>query len=136
MSEKLFIINGIGHTEGALRALAKLPTILDRSMRRWGRIVHRTRLYGWENYVPERPGQVYIRTGRLGQGHELSFPAEAAARFRNVVPYVARVIGDSEGDGQAWMHKNRWWIARVAIEEEIPALLDDAEAEVEKEFRR
>ena len=114
------------------KKLSNLMPLLDRSMKRWSTALHRNKLFGRRNYVPEIPGQKYIRTGDLGEGHELTHPALAAARFVNIMDYAGRVLGDSEGKGQAWMHKNRWWVERKVIEDGVPGLIKIAVEDIEK----
>ena len=61
-------------------------------------------------YPNERPGQVYIRTGQLanrwktvqvgGQWHIVNEATDPRGRI-----YPVYVVGDEEGEDQAWMHE-------------------------------
>lgn len=115
-------ING---TKKAILSVNTLADIkwLDAPTKRWSGELHRNDIYGRQNYVPERPGQTYVRTGDLGAGHTLSHPFIASARFQNLMDYDHWVVGNTEGGGQAWMHRNRWWTVYQKVESAIPELL-------------
>ena len=55
-------------------------------------------------YPAERPGQRYVRTGRLGQGWRGSAAGQVVT-FENPVGYAGDVYGDST---QAAVHAGRW----------------------------
>lgn len=80
-------------------------------------------------YPPERAGQTYIRTFDL-RG---SWSGQASTRTRYVINndanargnyYAVYVVGDGDGEGQAWMHKRRWWKARDIIDQRMPRFTD------------
>jgi len=55
-------------------------------------------------YPPERPGQRYTRTGRLGRGWRGSAAGQVVT-FENPVEYAGAVYGDGT---QAAVHAGRW----------------------------
>lgn len=74
-------------------------------------------------YPPERFNQRYVRTGRLGRswvitsnstnGWTLSNDARQPKYTRQ--RYAKYVHGNAQGLAQAWMHVNRWKVARKVI---------------------
>lgn len=72
-------------------------------------------------YPPERPGQKYIRTRRL-QARWYAEPQGKSVLIANRQPYAGYVVGDSRGKGQAWMHRNRWWLAADVVKDARPEL--------------
>jgi len=78
-------------------------------------------------YPPERPGQQYVRTGRLGRSWKhkryrktksrVEWGVENKAAQRGRV-YPSYVVGDEQGR-QAWMHKGRWWVALAKYTETV-----------------
>ncbi len=102
----------------ALQKLARdlpgtLTTEMQEAMRR-ALLLLRSRV---PEYPPERPGQSYVRTGRLGRsltseagGDSVSEVGGAGmevwGRWGTNVYYGKWVIGR---ETQAWMHAGRWW---------------------------
>lgn len=72
-------------------------------------------------YPPQRPGQKYIRTGRLGAGWDIRINP-ASITIYNHMAYAGYVVGDAKGNKQAWMHRGRWWLARDVITAARPML--------------
>jgi hypothetical protein len=72
-------------------------------------------------YPPERLGQKYKRTGKLGRGWRLR-QDPASIVIRNAMNYSGYVVGDGKGERQAWMHVSRWWKVRDLIDEQRPKL--------------
>lgn len=81
-------------------------------------------------YPPERPDQTYARTFTLKDSVEIeSLPTGYHILVDPISPegvaYGEYVLGDYNGQGQAWMHVGRWVpFANVALEE-IYELPDD-----------
>lgn len=81
-------------------------------------------------YPPPRPNQRYVRTGRLGRSwasgrvaqnkHYIDNTARADGRY-----YASRVLGNSLGKEQAWMHAGRWYVFRSLLDNKIPQLSKD-----------
>lgn len=122
---------GINRVSNALRKLAKLDkTILEPVGKRWAEGV-RKKLKG-KAYPPKRPGQTYVRTGRLANSWAVDAPGAGVWSITNRTDYGAFVVGDE----QAAVHKGRWWQARPTIEEEIPTLTRDLSDEIERTWER
>jgi hypothetical protein len=120
---------------GAQRALSrgtKLDDVIGRELGLWAEDVLADRLYGEDKYAPPPPNSKYIRTGRLGRGYGLMRHSRTAVRIFNLTPYTGYVVGDAQGQGQAWMHAGRWWLARQRVE----ARLDDATERIGKAIER
>jgi len=86
-------------------------------------------------YPPERPGQTYIRTGRLGGGWTI-IPNTNGYTTRNDTPYTKYVVGNAYGLEQAWMHEGRWNLLRDVQEEEVAKLPKAIEEEITMVARR
>lgn len=120
-------IKGINRVSNALRKLAALDkTILDPVLSKWAQGL-RGKLKG-KAYPPKRPGQTYVRTGRLANSWAVDQQGAGTWAITNRTDYGGFVIGDE----QAAAHKGRWWQARPAIEEEIPTLTRDLSDEIER----
>lgn len=89
------------------------------------RIAKRLRIY-----PPERPDQKYIRTNTLKDSVEITplsngYEISVKPVSPKGVEYGDYVLGDADGNGQAWMHEGIWTpFANVALEE-IYKLPDD-----------
>lgn len=86
-------------------------------------------------YPPERMGQKYMRTERLGQSLGSSFAGGrqgrpdifevnvsggmVEGRFGTRVGYSEYVIGDGT---QAWMHAGRWWTVKTVLNNAMKAI--------------
>lgn len=93
-----------------------------------------------QTYPPERPGQQYVRTGRLFYSWKVeeipngyALENRASRRGRE---YAGYVIGDAYGGGQAWMHVGRWETLRDVTKEQLRALPDEVEGDVIMVARR
>ena len=95
------------------------------------RIKNRLRIY-----PPERPDQTYVRTFALRDSVRVTgLPSGYVISVNPISPkgvaYGGYVVGDADGNGQAWMHKDRWpQFANVALEE-IYTLPDEIVNELE-----
>jgi len=117
---------GYQRVENKLRMLAsEHPEIYEESLTRWAGTM-RGKLKS-RPYPAQRPGQKYIRTGQLanrwrverdGPG-KVSITNAAQSKGRYYGPYV---VGDGAGKEQAWMHKDRWWLAADVVKEDTAAL--------------
>lgn len=73
-------------------------------------------------YPPERRGQRYIRTGKLGRGWRIT-RTQTGWRLSNRArskygrkAYGAYVVGDAEGKRQAKVHVRRWRVMRRELD--------------------
>ncbi len=127
MTKITVTVGGIKEVITVLDRYSDLPKFLEPPFRKWVDDTHKGRLYGRDKYPPERPGQRYVRTGRLGAGFRYEQVAPSHYRFINDTPYTRFVVGDSDGGGQAWMHQGRWWTAKERVEGEQPGLIQALE---------
>lgn len=93
-------------------------------------------------YPPQRPGQKYKRTGRLGRsmgstmGGGKAGPADiesveigdkyVVGKYGSRLEYAQYVIGE---ETQAWMHVGRWWTERKVaqkVEKKVFAVFKNA----------
>jgi hypothetical protein len=107
------------------------PQKVDDVMQRWA---ENTRMFLKRTRYPAKPANSrYTRTGRLASSwrKEKVKPAvwsfyNDAASPKNGRFYARYVVGrktNERNQGQAWMHRNRWWNADKVIEEvHIPEL--------------
>lgn len=79
-------------------------------------------------YPAKRPGQRYVRTGRLAN----SWRAERLGQGRALIANSAGYSGYVVGKKQAWFHRGRWWTARSVIEQSAPELKAAALKELDK----
>lgn len=127
-------ITGSQRVMNRLRRLAAdSPQVVDKVLTTWSR--ETTAALKGKKYPPPRPGQKYKRTGRLANSWrvERRKAGQVAivnnARSPRGQVYPGYVVGDSRGEGQAFMHKGRWWRARDVIDAEakrLPAELTKA----------
>lgn len=89
-----------------------------------------------EAYPSERPGQKYIRTGRMFRSWRINklennkgYSIGNVAMFKGNA-YPQYVVGDAYGTSQAWMHKGRWPNFREVTEKELEALPKALEQEI------
>lgn len=120
-------LRGYNRVRNNMRRLASdMEKELDPVVGTWTRWT-RSRLKA-RAYPPMRPRQTYVRTGQLANRWrvEKKGPSRHAimndARGPRGQLYATYVVGDGRGENQAWMHKNRWWIARDVINETTPQL--------------
>jgi hypothetical protein len=77
-----------------------------------------------EAYPEERPGQKYIRTGRLGFSWYIK-NVDQGYMVYNPTPYGKYVVGNAYGQGQAWMHEGRWQLFRDVVEHNVSKLAQE-----------
>lgn len=90
---------------------------------------------------PAKPAtSTYIRTGGLGDSVEVKESTSGAVLSIDPVSptgihYGPYVIGDANGQRQAWMHKNRWPLLKVVADKEKEKMFDGAVAQMEADIR-
>ena len=121
------VITGNDELLARLRsASAKAPGVMDEISYRWAQNV-RAKLKSTP-YPPKRPGQRYVRTGRLAK----SWRAERRGKGRALIANSAGYSGYVVGKKQAWMHRGRWWLGRTVLMESAPELEAAAIREIDK----
>ena len=121
------VITGNDELLARLRsASAKAPGVMDEISYRWAQNV-RAKLKSTP-YPPKRPGQRYVRTGRLAN----SWRAERKGKGRAVIINSAGYSGYVVGKKQAWFHRGRWWLGRSVLMESAPELKAAAIKELDK----
>lgn len=107
--EAVQIVN-YNRLQNAFRRLAAdMPEVSDEAV---GQFAQAQRLaLKAEPYPAKRPGQTYVRTGRLANSWGAVKEGEGRWTVINSQRYASYVVGVR----QAWMHKGRWWIAREVI---------------------
>jgi hypothetical protein len=121
------VITGNDELLARLRsASAKAPGVMDEISYRWAQNV-RAKLKSTP-YPPKRPGQRYVRTGRLAN----SWRAERKGKGRAVIINSAGYSGYVVGKKQAWMHRGRWWLGRNVLMESAPELETAAKREIDR----
>ena len=108
------------------KASAKAPGVMDEISYRWAQNV-RAKLKSTP-YPPKRPGQRYVRTGRLAN----SWRAERRGKGRALIANSAGYSGYVVGKKQAYMHRGRWWLGRSVLIESAPELEAAAIREIDK----
>lgn len=91
-------------------------------------------------YPPQLPDQKYKRTGKryratvVKKNGAKSYTIESnpTYRGRTANPYV---IGDSKGEGQAYIHQGRWKIARDVVAKWAETLTQTISAEISSILR-
>ena len=118
-----YAIEGIQQAQRALANTNRsLDNALTKAQRNWAGGVVLGQLYGERNYVPQRSGSTYQRTGTLGRGWSWTAINRYQVSITNQVAYSVYVVGNDIGEGQAWMHKGRWWTAFARISSQLPKL--------------
>lgn len=84
-----------------------------------------------KKYPPARSGSTYVRTYRLRdswkmieQSKGISITGDPVNRGTH---YGTFVVGDAEGEGQAWMHVGTWLLFRDVVDYETTKLPDAVE---------
>lgn len=126
-------INGDQAVRNELRgAASSMRGRVQRATYAWAESRVMSQLHTW-NYPAERPGQRYVRRYRLMRGWYIQQTPRGVV-IGNRMPYAGYVVGDAKGQGQAWMHKGRWWVLRRKIDEQRPRLKDGITDEVNRLF--
>ena len=103
--------------------------IIDSEAEKWaGQTVKTLRA---QPYPPKRPGQTYVRKGRLGASWKVEKVGSDIAIVNRArgsgQPYPNFVVGEI----QVWFHKGRWWQAQPIIEKRVPKLIQGIERKIE-----
>ena len=117
---ELTIIGQNAVTNRLRTAAAKAPGAVGDAAYRWAQDV-RGKLKSTP-YPPKRPGQRYVRTGRLANSWRAERVSQSRTVITNSAAYSGYVVGNSRGERQAWFHRGRWWRARDVIAESRPEL--------------
>lgn len=137
MSDFRITVQGIEHSTRYFRSMPGAVQAAVRSVyQEHGAWVLDNLLKGRQFYPPERPGQRYRRTGKLGDGWTQRQYGRYHVTFSNKTPYASYVVGDSTGDGQAWMHAGRWWLAIERIGQATSRLVQNLEAAIVTAIKR
>lgn len=125
---KSIVIVGVKNAKRALETLGRSTVeLFDGAAESWTKLVIQRELAGRQNYPAPRQGQRYVRTYQLGSGWRASRTRLGRWRIWNTQAYSVYVVGDSAGQGQAWMHRGRWWIARQRVDRHRPDLVGNTE---------
>lgn len=92
-------------------------------------------------YPGERPGQKYVRTGRLFRSWKIDSDGKTRYTIENTAARKGRkyghyVVGDAYGTGQAWMHRGRWQLFRNVVDQEVAKLPEDVKEQILMAARR
>ena len=118
-----FEIKGYNRIRNGLRRLvADHPKEADKAIEKFNR--RQVRRLRSKRYPAKRPNQKYKRTFQLRRGWRTRQVRTGEHEIRNVMSYAPYVVGQK----QAWMHKDRWWVAKDVVEEETPTLVRDLTA--------
>ena len=118
-------------------AAAKAPGAMQEATYRWAQTV-RAALKA-EPYPAKRPGQKYVRTGRMASSWRVDRRGKGvvisnSARGKSGQFYAGHVVGNAKGERQAWMHRGRWYLGKNVIDRHRPALKRDVVAELNRLF--
>lgn len=113
---QLIIIGQNAVTNKLRTTAAKAPHAMGDITYRWAQGV-RAKLKSTP-YPPKRPGQRYVRTGRLANSWSAVRMSQSTVRIANSAGYSGYVVGKK----QAWFHRGRWWTAQSVIAENRPEL--------------
>lgn len=118
---------GLGRVTNWLRNLGGLiQRDTDKETEMWGEETER--VLKSKPYPPQRSGSRHQRTFELRNRWKLEKKQQGAfaitnkARDRRGRFYARYPVGDGEGKGQAWMHRDRWWLFMNVIRERLPKL--------------
>lgn len=135
MTDVYVSIEGIDQLLAKLEKMQELAKFLDEPASKWADGTF-GKLHGMQNYGPEKPGQVYQRTGDLGASWATRRYGDSSYGFGAGEPYAADVVGDSFGRGQKDDFSGRWWLALERIEGELAGLIEEMSSYIQAEFNR
>lgn len=129
-----FQVRGTNRVRNQLRAIAAFyPRKVDRVARRDMQRIRRK--LKAKPYPAKRPGQTYRRTGLLANKWAVKKDRPGVWSIVNDASRGGQLYpGYVVGDNQAWMHKNRWWIASDEIEKEMPEFTRNLSQELDREL--
>ena len=122
MAKTFIRVRGGRRVMGKFREIGRAG-FLDRVMWKW--VKDKASRLRAKRYPPERPGQRYIRTGKLGAAWVGVRVGSLLHHIRNWVRgkkgfYAATVVGPSQG----FYFVNRWWQATPFLKADKPTLGD------------
>lgn len=124
-------VDGAGQLADRFSRIAReSPGTFDKVVQRWAKRTANQLIK--KAYPPTRPGQTYKRTRRLRRGWRSRRINSMEAEIFNETPYASYVVGDSQGQGQAWMHRGRWWLGADEVSAREPELVNMLENEIGK----
>jgi hypothetical protein len=112
------------------RIARESPGTFDKAVGKWAKRTANQLIK--KPYPATRPGQTYKRTRRLRRGWRSQRVNSMEYSIFNQTPYATFVVGDSQGQGQAWMHRGRWWLGATEIANRTPDLVATLEKEIRK----
>jgi hypothetical protein len=112
------------------RIARESPGTFDKTTGRWAKRTSNQLIK--KPYPATRPEQKYKRTRRLKRGWRSRRVESMVYEIFNPTTYGPWVVGDSQGQGQAWMHLGRWWLGATEITNRTPDLVDTLEKEIRK----
>lgn len=127
-------VRGTNRVRNQFRAIAafyprKVDKVARRDMQRIRRILKA------KPYPPKRTGQTYRRTGLLSNKWAVKRDRPGVwSIVNNAARGGKKYPGYVVGDKQAWMHKNRWWIASKEIEKEMPEFTRNLSQELDRDL--
>jgi hypothetical protein len=132
-------LNGADNIQLGIRNLGKaLPEIMNADVNKAMKLAAKMSVpyQGGNSYDVPETGGPYIRTGNLGRsvmvyqrGPSTVIEAKAYRRGREYTNYV---IGDREGQNQAWMHVGRWTPMRDAVDVHLALLVDTTDEDIQR----
>lgn len=89
-----------------------------------------------QGYIQAPATQSYKRSYALWRAWQIERAGEgyriwADPRTARGKPYAHYVVGDAEGQGQAWMHMGNWPVFREVVDEEVKKLPEEIEQRIE-----
>jgi hypothetical protein len=127
------VIRGVRRFGAALLGVNKRA--MDRAMRKAGRKARGFFPAGAVMGYDVPPRGDYQRTGEYGVSFHV-YETRTGARLEVGAAYARYVGGDSEGQGQAWMHRGRWPVISDAVNEELDALVQEVDADLSAVIRQ
>lgn len=126
-----FEIRGLDQIKAKLERLRRLEVVYAATKQWAERTVKTLRA---QRYPARRPGQKYVRTGKLGsswytekRGNDVAIVNKASHRGQAYPEFVV-------GEKQAWMHKGRWWRAKDVIEKTSPTVDQTIDRAIQKDW--
>jgi hypothetical protein len=119
------VINGAEWNQainGLTRFARDVPLVMDADLAAFAK--EQAAMFRNKPYAPMRPAQAYMRTGRYGRSwlsRKISRGVQMVqnnASYKGTV-YPSFVVGDGDGEGQAAIHRGRWYTARPIFEKEV-----------------
>ena len=134
MSQIGMTITGLNETiRGLNRMSREMPRVADRVMGDWARQTRLVLRNRW--YPPKPPGSQYKRKGAAG-GLPSRYYAQKIRQglwmIGNSADYASFVVGDHRGQGQTFVHTQRWYLFSRVVEQRVPELERRLDAEYQR----